>query len=120
VGLNWVDVRVSSDQRSVRAVQTFVVLESEDRRVSQRQVALARRSALHLVRFIVPDDGGSARWTDWAFRRTIAGRCMQAHHSHGYSLAIVSISPVDMAITNAELTIAHGPSANPYLEDECF
>jgi len=45
---------------------------------------------------------------------------MQAHHSGGYSLAIVSLSPTDMAIINAELTIAHGPSANPYLEDECF
>jgi len=83
-------------------------------------VALHMVSALRLVRFIVRDGGESARWTDRAFRRTVDGRCMQAHHSGGYSLAIVSLSPTDMAIINAELTIAHGPSANPYLEDECF
>jgi hypothetical protein len=119
-GINWVDVRVSPDQRHVRALQTFVVLKSEDSRVPVWQVVMAHRSALRLVRFVVPDRGDSARWTDRAFRRTVAGRCMQAHHSAGYSLAIISISPTDMAIINAELTIAHGPSANPYLETECF
>lgn len=119
-GLHWVDVHLSSDQRSIRAVQTFVVLKTQDRRVPTWQPTLARRSALRLARFIVPDDGESARWVDLAFRRTLAGRCFQAHHSRGYSFATVSISPVDLAIMNVELTIAYGPSANPYLEDECF
>ena len=119
-GLHWIDIHLSRDQRSVRAVQTFVVLKTEDRRVPTWQPPLARRSVLRLARFMVPDDGQSARWIDLAFHRTLAGRCFQAHHSRGYSIATVSISPVDLAIINVELTIAHGPSANPYLEDECF
>ncbi len=120
-GLEQVRIMLSPNRHSLRALQMLVTVQTRDLRVPLSEVRRARRSMLRLIRFIVPDNGQSAQWTERAAQRVIrTGRCMQAHHSKGYSLSVLSMSPIDREVTKVEVTIAFGPSANPYLEDECF
>jgi hypothetical protein len=120
-GLESAEIILSPDQRSVRAVQILGEIWSRDRRVPPRRPRQARRTIVRLVRFMVPDAGQSARWTARAMRRVIrTDRCMQAHHSKGYSLVVLGISPLDYDLAGAEVTIAFGSSANRYLENGCF
>jgi hypothetical protein len=118
-GLHWLDFGTSPDRRHVIAVNMMVLLRTEDPRVPRWQPPLARRSAMRMVRYLVRDAGRSARWTDQALSRTMTGHCSQSMRALGYTFRVVSLSPVDLAIDNAQITISTVPIADDFSRGYC-
>jgi hypothetical protein len=119
-GMHWLDFGLSPDRRRVVAVDFFVLLYTQDRRVPAWQPPLARRSATRLLRYIVRDRGQSARWTNLALERTMTGHCSQHRRAGGFLIEVDRMSPVDLLIRNAEVRIAREKLPPVFGDGNCF